>query len=99
MGKRLVLSATLIAGLTFIALAAQSQTNEQSEPKSRQNIVREVRHQLILLPYYSVFDDLSFRVEGDAVILEGQVVRPTLKSDAEGVVKKPGRRGTGGQQH
>ena len=88
MGKRLVLSATLIAGLSFIALAAQSQTNEQSEPKSRQNIVREVRHQLILLPYYSVFDDLSFRVDGDTVTLQGQVVRPTLKSDAEGVVRK-----------
>jgi hyperosmotically inducible protein len=42
---------------------------------------------LILLPYYSVFDNLGFRVDGDTVTLEGQVVRPTLKSDAENVVK------------
>ena len=41
----------------------------------------------MLLPYYSVFDNLAFRVDGDHVTLEGQVSRPTLKSDAENVVK------------
>lgn len=67
--------------------AARAQNDKkQSEP--RQNLIQEVRHQLVLLPYYSVFDDLSFRVEGDTVTLEGQVVRPTLKSDAENVVKR-----------
>jgi hyperosmotically inducible protein len=40
-----------------------------------------------MLPYYSVFDNLEYRVEGDKVVLSGQVVRPTLKSDAENVVK------------
>jgi hyperosmotically inducible periplasmic protein len=50
-------------------------------------IVQEVRHQLAMLPYYSVFDDLGFRVNGGTVTLEGAVVRPVLKSDAEGVVK------------
>jgi hyperosmotically inducible periplasmic protein len=82
-------AALLLAGLGFTSYSAQAQdTKEQrNEPKSRQNLIREVRHQLVLLPYYSVFDNLSFRVEGDTVTLEGQVVRPTLKSDAEGVVK------------
>ena len=82
-------AALLLAGLGFTPHSAQAQdTKEQrNEPKSRQNLIREVRHQLVLLPYYSVFDNLSFRVEGDTVTLEGQVVRPTLKSDAEGVVK------------
>ena len=47
-----------------------------------------MRHQLVLLPYYSIFDDLSFRVDGTTVTLMGQVVRPTLKSDAENVVKR-----------
>ena len=82
-------AALLLAGLSFTSYSTQAQdTKEQrNEPKSRQNLIREVRHQLVLLPYYSVFDNLSFRVEGDTVTLEGQVVRPTLKSDAEGVVK------------
>jgi hyperosmotically inducible protein len=42
-----------------------------------------------MLPYYGVFDNLAFQVsDGGAVILKGQVTRPTLKSDAENVVKK-----------
>ncbi len=51
-------------------------------------LVKEVRHQLLMLPYYSVFDDLGFRVSGDTVTLMGDVTRPVLKSDAENVVKK-----------
>jgi hyperosmotically inducible protein len=50
-------------------------------------IAQEVRHQLVMLPYYTIFDDLGFRVDGGTVTLEGQVTNPVLKSDAEGVVK------------
>jgi osmotically-inducible protein OsmY len=41
----------------------------------------------VLLPWYSVFDNLAFKVERDKVTLFGQVTRPTLKSDAESAVK------------
>jgi hyperosmotically inducible protein len=51
-------------------------------------LVKEVRHQLLMLPYYSIFDDLSFSVSGDTVTLTGEVTRPVLKSDAENVVKR-----------
>ena len=40
-----------------------------------------------MLPYYGVFDDLSYRVEGTTITLFGQVTRPTLRSDAERAVK------------
>ena len=50
-------------------------------------ITREVRHELVMLPYYGVFDNLGYRVDGGTVSLSGQVTRPTLKSDAENVVK------------
>src|ERR1017187_3551932 len=82
-------AALLLAGLgvTSFPANAQDKNEKQTEPKSRQNLIREVRHQLVMLPYYSVFDNLAYKVEGDTVTLEGQVVRPTLKSDAEGVVK------------
>ena len=57
--------------------------------KSLDRISQEVHHQLVLLSYYGVFDDLAYRVEPDgAVTLVGQVVRPTLKSDAEKAVKQ-----------
>jgi hyperosmotically inducible periplasmic protein len=45
-----------------------------------------VRHELVTLPFYTVFDNLTFQVDGDEVTLSGQVTRPTLKSDAEHVV-------------
>jgi hyperosmotically inducible periplasmic protein len=67
--------------------AARAQDRKSTEPVSRQNLIRELRHQLLLLPYYSVFDNLSFRIDRDTVTLEGQVVRPTLKSDAGSAVK------------
>jgi hyperosmotically inducible protein len=51
-------------------------------------IAREVRHELVMLPYYGVFDDLAFRVDGGTITLLGAVSRPTLKSDAENVVKR-----------
>lgn len=74
--------------LTSSSVVASTQDNHQrSEQKYRARLEKEVRHQLVMLPWYSVFDNLAFRVEGDKVTLMGQVTRPTLKSDAEGVVK------------
>lgn len=51
-------------------------------------IAQEVRHQLVMLPYYTIYDDLAFKVDGGTVTLLGAVTRPTLKSDAEGVTKR-----------
>ena len=47
-----------------------------------------VRHELVMLPYYTVFDNLTYRVDGTRVSLGGQVTRPTLKSAAERTVKR-----------
>src|ERR1700724_1043233 len=47
-----------------------------------------VRHELVMLPYYNVFDDLGYQVNGNTVILTGDVTQPVLKSDAENVVKR-----------
>ncbi len=47
----------------------------------------KVRHQLVMLPYYNVFDNLSFRVDSGQVTLFGQVTQPVLKSDAQNAVK------------
>ncbi len=55
--------------------------------KGQDRLTREVRHELVMLPYYGVFDNLSYRVNGYTVELLGQVTRPTLKTDAERVVK------------
>jgi hyperosmotically inducible protein len=61
---------------------------EAQGEKGRNRIQREVRHELVMLPFYGVFDNLAYRVDGYTVTLLGQVSRPTLKTDAENVVKK-----------
>src|SRR5438552_771080 len=85
-GSSIPLLAMLIA-VTTIPASGQNTSHQRNERKMQENLTREVRHQLLLLPYYSVFDNLMFKVEGDRVTLLGQVVRPTLKSDAEAAVK------------
>ena len=42
----------------------------QNEPKPANKLIKEVRHELVMLPYYSVFDNLEYRVEGDKVVAE-----------------------------
>jgi hyperosmotically inducible protein len=70
--------------LTAFALAPSVQAQGD---RARARLEREVRHELVMLPYYGVFDNMAFRVDGNTVTLLGQVTRPTLKTDAEGVVK------------
>ena len=74
----------LVAGLLILSsqgFAAQA-TNT-----SRDKFIREIRHELVMLPYYGVFDNLSYKVDGGVVTLLGHVTRPTLKTSAERVVK------------
>ena len=63
---------------------------ERSEVLSRavEHIQKEAPHELIMLPFLGVFDNLAYKVVGPEVILLGRVTRPTLKSNAENVVKK-----------
>jgi len=76
----------------MLALAPAFAQNSQERPLSQagiDRITREVRHELLLLPYYGVFDNLAYKVGPDGTVTPlGQVARPTLKSDAENVVKK-----------
>ncbi len=74
-GTWVVMAATLLASPALPASKAPKTIEEQ------------VRHELIMLPYYDVFDQLSFQVNGNNVTLMGEVTRPMLKSDAENVVK------------
>jgi hyperosmotically inducible protein len=61
--------------------------DREISPPARARIEKRVRHELLMLPYYSVFDNLAFRIDGRRVTLLGHVTRPTLRSDAERVVR------------
>ena len=79
--------AILIAAVSGMAQKSADRTMMPGA-RSEDRIAKEVRHELVMLPYYGVFDNLGFRVNGGTVTLVGQVTRPTLKSDAGNVVKK-----------
>jgi len=83
----LLLAIPMVALANSLAAQPQEEKKQRSEAKYREKLAKEVRHQLVMLPWYSVFDSLEYKVEGDKVILSGQVTRPTLKSDAEAAVK------------
>src|SRR5215475_1436107 len=92
--KPRVFTALMIVSLTF-AIGATALADGKNDPRrlptntaqgNEDYIAKEVRHELTMLPFYSLFDWLEYRMEDDTVILSGQVVRPSLKSDAEHVV-------------
>lgn len=80
----------LVCFLALGALTAAAQDAQRGQPtaKSEERITREVRHELLMLPYFGVFDNIAYKVNGDEVTLLGQVVRPSLKSDAGNAVKR-----------
>lgn len=82
-----LLATAFLAAPFLHAAQPQDEKKQRNEKKYQENLMKEVRHQLVMLPYYSVFDNLAYQINGDNVTLVGQVVRPTLKSDAEAAVK------------
>ena len=74
-------------GANGSSLAARAQVPSEDRGTDQLSIVNEVRHQLVMLPFYTLFDNLEYKVEGSKVTLMGEVVRPTLKDDAANAVK------------
>lgn len=83
-------AASMLAASLILAaqLGQVVSAQDRVSSKGEDRIAREVRHELVTLPYYSVFDNLAYKVNGYTVTLEGQVTQPKLKSDAENAVKK-----------
>ena len=73
------LIATIIAATATLSFAA---------PPKLSSLQDKVRHELVMLPYLTIFDDLSFRVDGSTVTLFGEVTKPVLKSDAQRAVER-----------
>ncbi len=81
---------SMLGVVALLALASLNwaQDRNQLSPRSVERITREVRHELLMLPYFTVFDNIAYKVDGSTVTLMGEVVNPTVKSDAGNVVKK-----------
>lgn len=90
--RTLFLAVAAIAILSMPLAAASQVTRGAASSaldESQLRLAKKVRHELVMLPWYSVFDNLQFSLEGDhTVILSGQTIRPTIKSGAENVVRR-----------
>ena len=80
--------------ISFVIIPATSFAREKHNdpyvqgPDGESGLIREVRHRLVMLPYYGVFDDIGFTVNGTTVTLVGQVRQPVLKTDAGKTISK-----------
>lgn len=84
-----ILFAVMLPAFSTLAFAQKTHADPYTNDASNDSqLIKKVRHELLMLPYYSIFDDLGFKVNGSTVTLEGDVTRPTLKSDSENVVKR-----------
>ena len=79
---------TILALAAVLVAAPTMALGETRTPNPLDQLSNKVRHELVMLPFYNVFDNLTFRVDGGTVTLAGQVSRPTLKSDTEAVVRR-----------
>jgi len=82
------MKAKVFTALLMLCGGLLSAQNQAVSPKAEERIQKEVRHEILMLPYFSVFDYLAFKVEGYNVTLIGAVTRPVTKSDAENAVKR-----------
>ena len=74
--------------LALMMLAVPSLANPADKASDYDKTIKKIRKELVTLPFYSVFDNLSFKFEDGTVTLYGQVARPSLKGDAKRVVQK-----------
>jgi len=69
--------------------STQSTRSAALSPKGVERVMKEVHHELVMLPFYGVFDNLLYKVSPDGTVtLLGEASRPTLKSDAERAVRE-----------
>src|SRR5215510_11160565 len=81
-GKVAGLAALVLAAVVSVGLGAPAPKDQQPY-RDLMAIEQKVRKELVTIPYYGVFDNLAFKVDGDVVTLFGQVTRPTTRKDAE----------------
>ena len=80
--RQFVLS--FVVGLIALSAATSAAMNTIGVNPSQ--LAPKIRHELVTEPYYSIFDDLGFRIDGPKVTLFGEVWWPNLKNSAERVV-------------
>jgi hyperosmotically inducible protein len=93
---RAIYGILIVAVLSMLSIAADAPDKGHNDafvagPENETQLAQKIRHELVMLPYYSIFDDLAFRLNGTVVTLEGACPPDPpwdIKKDAENVVKR-----------
>src|SRR5215467_2609356 len=83
----IMVMALALAGGSLAKTAPADPQSSSGNQKMQERITREVRHELVMIPQLSIFDNLAYRVDGNTVTLLGQVRNPVIKDEAQGAVK------------
>ncbi|HSB26376.1 MAG TPA: hypothetical protein VLE19_00915, partial [Pyrinomonadaceae bacterium] len=86
--KSIRLALITIAAIAVLGVVPAIGQRSRSIEVNNPLLSRRVRHELVTLPYYGVFDNLGYSINGSTVVLYGEVVRPTTRSSAENRVKR-----------
>jgi hyperosmotically inducible protein len=78
----------LFAGVALALIVATMPAAANPRGEVTDKTAKKIRKELVTLPFFSVFDNLSFKMEDGIVTLFGQVSRPSLKKDAARVVER-----------
>src|SRR5215212_7980479 len=84
--KRVVALAAALVVAASMAVAAPA--DQMSQRAAYEQLAKKVRKELVTLPWYGVFDNLAYEINGSTVTLSGQVVQPSTRKDAERRVRK-----------
>jgi hyperosmotically inducible periplasmic protein len=78
----------LATGIAFAGSAPQAILPGSPDQSNAQSIAKKVRHEIVMYPHYTIFDDIKFTVNQGSVELEGAVTQPYKKSDLGKIVQK-----------
>jgi hyperosmotically inducible periplasmic protein len=82
-------ASALAVALVFAASVAVAAPSEQARGRAAyEQLAKKVRKELVTLPWYGVFDNLAYEIDGSTVTLSGQVVQPSTRKDAERRVRR-----------
>src|SRR5438105_940365 len=89
MKSRILGQVVMAAGLVFSTVGAASASTSNAGPvhKTDAEIARQVRHEILMYPRYTIWDDINFRVENGSVSLMGEVNQPFKKDDLGRIVQ------------
>lgn len=83
MNRVFALVAALAFAVSAASVAAAAPADQMAERAAYEQLAKKVRKELVTLPWYGVFDNLEYAIDGSTVTLSGQVVQPSTRKDAE----------------